>query len=623
MQYFAKQYEVAVIGAGHAGIEAGLASARLGCSTIVFTINLDWIGNMPCNPSIGGTSKGHLVREIDALGGEMGKAADKTEIQSRMLNRGKGPAVHSLRAQIDRREYSKYMKHALEKQENLDVKQAEIVDLTRDDQGLWHLTTRLEAEYTAKCVVLATGTFLGGRVYIGDVSYESGPDGMFPATALSAALYKLQIPLRRFKTGTPARVNRRSIDFSVLEVQKGDEATVPFSFDTETPPENKADCYIAYTNEETKRVILENIHTSPLYSGKIHGVGPRYCPSFEDKIMRFPDKQRHQLFVEPCGLDTEELYLQGMSSSLPEAVQLKFLRTIKGLERVEVMRTAYAIEYDCVDPLALKPSLEFLDLPGLFGAGQFNGSSGYEEAAAQGLIAGINAARRAQGKDPLILDRASSYIGTLIDDLVTKGCSDPYRMMTSRSEYRLLLRQDNADLRLTDIGREVGLVGDEKYARFVKKREQIEAERRRVQATSVPLSDELQDLLVSRETSPLKSGVKLEELLKRPQLDYACLAPFDPTRPDYPPEVFEQVEIELKYEGYIKRQQAQIREMRRLESKQIPEDICYDKIDGLRLEAREKLGKIRPQNVGQASRISGVSPADISVLLIYLAKEGV
>ena len=623
MQYFAKQYEVAVIGAGHAGIEAGLASARLGCSTIVFTINLDWIGNMPCNPSIGGTSKGHLVREIDALGGEMGKAADKTEIQSRMLNRGKGPAVHSLRAQIDRREYSKYMKHALEKQENLDVKQAEIVDLTRDDQGLWHLFTRLEAEYTAKCVVLATGTFLGGRVYIGDVSYESGPDGMFPATALSAALYKLEIPLRRFKTGTPARVNRRSIDFSVLEVQKGDEATVPFSFDTETPPENKADCYIAYTNEETKRVILENIHTSPLYSGKIHGVGPRYCPSFEDKIMRFPDKQRHQLFVEPCGLDTEELYLQGMSSSLPEAVQLKFLRTIKGLEHVEVMRTAYAIEYDCVDPLALKPSLEFLDLPGLFGAGQFNGSSGYEEAAAQGLIAGINAARRAQGKDPLILDRASSYIGTLIDDLVTKGCSDPYRMMTSRSEYRLLLRQDNADLRLTDIGREIGLVGDEKYARFVKKREQIEAERRRVQATSVPLSDELQDLLVSRETSPLKSGVKLEELLKRPQLDYACLAPFDPTRPDYPPEVFEQVEIELKYEGYIKRQQAQIREMRRLESKQIPEDICYDTIDGLRLEAREKLGKIRPQNVGQASRISGVSPADISVLLIYLAKEGV
>ena len=623
MQYFAKQYEVAVIGAGHAGIEAGLASARLGCSTIVFTINLDWIGNMPCNPSIGGTSKGHLVREIDALGGEMGKAADKTEIQSRMLNRGKGPAVHSLRAQIDRREYSKYMKHALEKQENLDVKQAEIVDLTRDDQGLWHLTTRLEAEYTAKCVVLATGTFLGGRVYIGDVSYESGPDGMFPATALSAALYKLEIPLRRFKTGTPARVNRRSIDFSVLEVQKGDEATVPFSFDTKTPPENKADCYIAYTNEETKRVILENIHTSPLYSGKIHGVGPRYCPSFEDKIMRFPDKQRHQLFVEPCGLDTEELYLQGMSSSLPEAVQLKFLRTIKGLEHVEVMRTAYAIEYDCVDPLALRPSLEFLDLPGLFGAGQFNGSSGYEEAAAQGLIAGINAARRAQGKAPLILDRASSYIGTLIDDLVTKGCSDPYRMMTSRSEYRLLLRQDNADLRLTDIGREIGLVGDEKYARFVKKREQIEAERRRVQTTSVPLTDELQALLVSRETSPLKSGVKLEDLLKRPQLDYACLAPFDPTRPDYPPEVFEQVEIELKYEGYIKRQQAQIREMRRLESKQIPEDICYDTIDGLRLEAREKLGKIRPQNVGQASRISGVSPADISVLLIYLAKEGV
>ena len=590
--------------------------------TIVFTINLDWIGNMPCNPSIGGTSKGHLVREIDALGGEMGKAADKNEIQSRMLNRGKGPAVHSLRAQIDRREYSKYMKHVLELQENLDVKQAEIVDLSRGKDGLWRLKTRLEAIYSAKCVVLATGTFLGGRVYIGDVSYESGPDGMFPANELSKALYNMKIPLRRFKTGTPSRVNRRSVDFSVLEKQEGDETTTPFSFDTDTPPVNKAACYIAYTNDETKKVILDNIQYSPLYSGKIHGVGPRYCPSFEDKIMHFPDKKRHQLFVEPCGLDTEELYLQGMSSSLPEAVQLKFLRTIKGLEHVEVMRTAYAIEYDCVDPLALKPSLEFLDLDGLFGAGQFNGSSGYEEAAAQGLIAGINAARKAQGKEPFILDRASSYIGTLIDDLVTKGCSDPYRMMTSRSEYRLLLRQDNADMRLTPLGYEIGLVSEEKYQRLLKKQEMIRAERKRIEDTSIPLTDELQQLLVSRGTSPLPRGVKEVELLKRPQITYDDLTPFDVNRPDIPREIFEQVEIELKYEGYIVRQTAQINEMRRLEVKAIPPETDYNKIDGLRLEAREKLSKIRPMNVGQASRISGVSPADISVLLIYLAKEG-
>lgn len=587
MEYFAKEYDVAVIGAGHAGIEAGLASARLGSKTIVFTINLDWIGNMPCNPSIGGTSKGHLVREIDALGGEMGKAADKNEIQSRMLNRGKGPAVHSLRAQIDRREYSKYMKHVLELQENLDVKQAEIVDLSRGKDGLWRLKTRLEAIYSAKCVVLATGTFLGGRVYIGDVSYESGPDGMFPANELSKALYNMKIPLRRFKTGTPSRVNRRSVDFSVLEKQEGDETTTPFSFDTDTPPVNKAACYIAYTNDETKKVILDNIQYSPLYSGKIHGVGPRYCPSFEDKIMHFPDKKRHQLFVEPCGLDTEELYLQGMSSSLPEAVQLKFLRTIKGLEHVEVMRTAYAIEYDCVDPLALKPSLEFLDLDGLFGAGQFNGSSGYEEAAAQGLIAGINAARKAQGKEPFILDRASSYIGTLIDDLVTKGCSDPYRMMTSRSEYRLLLRQDNADMRLTPLGYEIGLVSEEKYQRLLKKQEMIRAERKRIEDTSIPLTDELQQLLVSRGTSPLPRGVKEVELLKRPQITYDDLTPFDVNRPDIPREIFEQVEIELKYEGYIVRQTAQINEMRRLEVKAIPPETDYNKIDGLRLEARE------------------------------------
>lgn len=623
MEYFAKEYDVAVIGAGHAGIEAALASARLGAKTIIFAINLDSVGNMPCNPSIGGTSKGHLVREIDALGGEMGKAADKTQIQTRMLNRGKGPAVHSLRAQIDRREYSKYMKHVVELQENLDLKQAEIIDLKQTDDGLWQLKTKLEAIYTAKSVVLATGTFLGGKIYIGEVSYESGPDGMFPATELSNSLKKLGIPLRRFKTGTPSRVNRRSIDFSVLEKQEGDETETPFSFETERADGNKSFCYIAYTNDDTKQVILDNLHRSPLYSGKIEGVGPRYCPSFEDKIVRFPDKLRHQFFIEPCGLDTEELYLQGMSSSLPEDVQLKFLRTIKGLENVEVMRTAYAIEYDCVDPLALKPSLEFLDLSGLYGAGQFNGSSGYEEAAAQGLIAGINAARRAQGKDAFILDRASSYIGTLIDDLVTKGCMDPYRMMTSRSEYRLLLRQDNADIRLTPYGHEIGLISDERYQKFLNKMQLIKNEMNRAAQTTIHVSEDLQKLLVSRETAPMNKGMKLIELIKRPQISYDDLAPFDTERPDLPPEIFEQVEIELKYEGYIKRQQAQINEMRRLEVKLLPKDIDYNAIDGLRLEAREKLSKIRPHSVGQASRISGVSPSDISVLLIYLAKMGI
>lgn len=623
MEYFAKEYDVAVIGAGHAGIEAALASARLGAKTIVFAINLDSVGNMPCNPSIGGTSKGHLVREIDALGGEMGKAADKTQIQTRMLNRGKGPAVHSLRAQIDRREYSKYMKHVVELQENLDLKQAEIIDLKQTDDGLWQLKTKLEAIYTAKSVVLATGTFLGGKIYIGEVSYESGPDGMFPATELSKSLKKLGIPLRRFKTGTPSRVNRRSIDFSVLEKQEGDETETPFSFETEKADGNKSFCYIAYTNDDTKQVILDNLHRSPLYSGKIEGVGPRYCPSFEDKIVRFPDKLRHQFFIEPCGLDTEELYLQGMSSSLPEDVQLKFLRTIKGLENVEVMRTAYAIEYDCVDPLALKSSLEFLDLSGLYGAGQFNGSSGYEEAAAQGLIAGINAARRAQGKDAFILDRASSYIGTLIDDLVTKGCMDPYRMMTSRSEYRLLLRQDNADIRLTPYGHEIGLISDERYQKFLNKMQLIKNEMKRAAQTTIHVSEDLQKLLVSRETAPMNKGMKLIDLIKRPQISYDDLAPFDTERPDLPPEIFEQVEIELKYEGYIKRQQAQINEMRRLEVKLLPKDIDYNAIDGLRLEAREKLSKIRPHSVGQASRISGVSPSDISVLLIYLAKMGI
>lgn len=622
MEYFAKKYDIAVIGAGHAGIEAALAAARLGAKTVCFTVNLDWVGNMPCNPSIGGTSKGHLVREIDALGGEMAKAADKNSIQIRMLNLGKGPAVHSLRAQIDRREYSKYMKHTLEKQENLDLKQAEIVDLVKKDDGLFYLTTQLEAVYSAKAVVLATGTFLGGRVYIGDVSYESGPDGMFPATRLSKALYKMNIPLRRFKTGTPSRVNRRSVDFSELEVQYGDENPVPFSFDTdEKDLNNSSVCHITYTNEETKRIILENIHRSPLYSGKIEGVGPRYCPSIEDKIVRFSEKERHQLFIEPCGEDTEELYLQGMSSSLPEDVQLKFLRSIKGLENVEVMRTAYAIEYDCVDPLSLKSSLEFTEIDGLFGAGQFNGSSGYEEAAAQGLIAGINAARKVTGKEPLLLDRASSYIGTLIDDLVTKGCSDPYRMMTSRSEYRLLLRQDNADIRLMPYGYEVGLVSEERYRKLLEKLSLIAKEKERCESVTIAPSEELNKILVSRETAPMNTGIRLSELIKRPQLDYAVLAPFDKTRPTLPRDVAEQVEIELKYEGYIKRQNAKVEEMRRLEVKKIPPDIDYDDVYSLRLEAREKLKKVRPESVGQASRISGVSPSDISVLIVYLSRK--
>lgn len=618
MEYFADNYDVAVIGAGHAGIEAGLAAARLGCKTAVFTINLDWIGNMPCNPSIGGTSKGHLVREIDALGGEMGKAADKYTLQSRMLNLGKGPAVHSLRAQIDRREYSKGMKHTLEKQENLDVRQAEIVDLTQQEDGTWRLVTKLEAVYAAKCVVIATGTFLGGCVYIGDVSYSSGPDGMFPANELSAALYKLNIPLRRFKTGTPSRVNRRSVDFSKTEVQEGDSTTVPFSFETKDAPQNKVCCYITYTNEDTKKVILENLDRSPLYSGKIEGKGPRYCPSFEDKVVRFSDKERHQLFIEPCGLETEEMYLQGLSSSLPEDVQLAFIHTIPGLEHVQVMRTAYAIEYDCVDPTALKASLEFNDYPGLFGAGQFNGSSGYEEAAAQGLVAGINAARKVRGEEAVVLDRGGSYIGTLIDDLVTKGCTDPYRMMTSRSEYRLVLRQDNADLRLTPLGHEIGLISDERYSAFHKKKEQIAQEMARIEETSVHADDKIQSILKKCKTTPLKKGCKMIELLKRPQVTYKDLESVDPDRPDYPPEVFEQVEISVKYEGYIARQEQQIKEMRRIERKKIPADLDYSSLKGLRLEAIEKLSKIRPENLGQASRISGVNPADIAALNIIL-----
>ena len=621
MSYFAKNVDVAVIGAGHAGIEAALAAARLGCETAVFAINLDSVGNMPCNPSIGGTSKGHLVREIDALGGEMGKAADANTLQTRMLNTGKGPAVHSLRAQIDRRRYSAQMKQTLEQQERLQLIQAEIVALTRDEAGLWQLTTRLEAQYTAGCVIIATGTFLGGKVFVGDVSYESGPDGLFPATFLSQSLKNLGLPTRRFKTGTPPRVNRRSVDFSKLEIQLGDEHIVPFSFDNQIDIQNTEPCYITYTNDETKRIILENLHRSPLYGGKIDGVGPRYCPSIEDKIVRFAEKERHQLFIEPCGANTEEMYIQGLSSSLPEDVQAAFIRTIPGLEHAQVMRTAYAIEYDCVDPMAMGASLEFHDFDGLFGAGQFNGSSGYEEAAAQGLVAGINAARKIQGKEPVILDRAGSYIGTLIDDLVTKGCSDPYRMMTSRSEYRLLLRQDNADQRLTPLGYEIGLISEERWQRFRHKLRLIAEESERARLTVIRPSEALNELLVSRETSPLETGVRMIELLKRPQISYGDLAPFDPNRPELPEEIFEQVEISVKYEGYLKRQEAQVAEMRRLEVKKLPKDLDYSTVVGLRLEAVEKLNKVRPENIGQASRISGVSPADISVLLIRLASR--
>ena len=620
MTYDAGSFDIAVIGAGHAGIEAALAAARLGCSTIVFTINLDAVGNCPCNPSIGGTAKGHLVREIDALGGEMGRTADACTIQSRMLNLGKGPAVHSLRAQIDRNHYARLMKHKLETCPNLLLRQGEIVKLEQAGEE-WLLTSRLEAVYRAKAVIIATGTFLGGKVFVGDVSYESGPDGMFPAAFLPDSLKELGISLRRFKTGTPARVLKSSIDFSNLEVQRGDEPIVPFSYDTEEPLENKAVCHVSWTNDETKQVILENIHRSPLYGGQIEGIGPRYCPSIEDKVVRFPDKPRHQLFIEPCGLDTEEMYLQGMSSSLPEDVQVAFYHTIPGLEHAQILRTAYAIEYDCCDPLQLSATLEFRDWPGLYGAGQFNGSSGYEEAAAQGFVAGVNAARKVQGKAPFVLDRASSYIGTLIDDLITKGASDPYRMMTSRSEYRLVLRQDNADERLTPLGRELGLISDRRWEKFQRKQEQKQAELKRVQKTTLPPSQELNRILVSRGTSPLTTGAKLADLLKRPQITYEDLEPVDKDRPPYSTAVFEAVEIELKYEGYIKRQRADIEEARRLERKRLPQDVDYSAIQGLRLEAGEKLNKVKPENIGQAGRISGVSPADISVLLIWLASK--
>lgn len=615
----AGKYDVAVIGAGHAGIEAALASARLGCKTAVFTINMDAVGNCPCNPSIGGTAKGHLVRELDALGGEMGKAADETFLQMRMLNRGKGPAVHSLRAQIDRRAYAERMKHCLELQQNLELRQAEIIDLLKNDDGEWELTTRLKTKYTAKAVVIATGTYLGGVVFVGDVSYESGPDGIFPSKFLPDALKNMGMSIRRFKTGTPARVLKSSIDFTDLEEQAGDEPVTPFSYDTLEPGENKVLCHISWTNEKTKKIILDNLHRSPLYSGKIEGIGPRYCPSIEDKIVRFSEKERHQLFIEPCGLNTEEMYLQGMSSSLPEDVQTAFYHSIKGLENAVIMRPAYAIEYYCCDPLQLRRTLEFIDFENLYGAGQFNGSSGYEEAAVQGFVAGVNAALKILGREPMVLDRASSYIGTLIDDLVTKGCQDPYRMMTSRSEYRLVLRQDNADSRLTPIGRKIGLISDERWERFNKKQELIKAELKRVKATVIAPSEKVNEILVSRETSAINTGVRLIDLIKRPQLGYDALSEIDENRPNIDRNIFEQVETEIKYEGYIKRQLIIIDQVRRLECKILPENIDYNAIDGLRLEAREKLTKVRPENIGQASRISGVSPADISVLVIYLA----
>lgn len=615
----AGKYDVAVIGAGHAGIEAALASARLGCKTAVFTINMDAVGNCPCNPSIGGTAKGHLVRELDALGGEMGKAADETFLQMRMLNRGKGPAVHSLRAQIDRRAYAERMKHCLELQQNLELRQAEIIDLLKNDDGEWELTTRLKTKYLAKAVIIATGTYLGGVVFVGDVSYESGPDGIFPSNFLPDALKNMGMSIRRFKTGTPARVLKSSIDFTDLEEQAGDEPVTPFSYDTLEPGENKVLCHISWTNEKTKKIILDNLHRSPLYSGKIEGIGPRYCPSIEDKIVRFSEKERHQLFIEPCGLNTEEMYLQGMSSSLPEDVQTAFYHSIKGLENAVIMRPAYAIEYYCCDPLQLRRTLEFIDFENLYGAGQFNGSSGYEEAAVQGFVAGVNAALKILGREPMVLDRASSYIGTLIDDLVTKGCQDPYRMMTSRSEYRLVLRQDNADSRLTPIGRKIGLISDERWERFNKKQELIKEELKRVKATVIAPSEKVNEILVSRETSAINTGVRLIDLIKRPQLGYDALSEIDENRPNIDRNIFEQVETEIKYEGYIKRQLIVIDQVRRLECKILPENIDYNAIDGLRLEAREKLTKVRPENIGQASRISGVSPADISVLVIYLA----